>query len=120
MHPNMQMDNLYKCEKLSSSLNLSLKEKMKWEEMKRTGLMNTQASSYLPCSVSRDYNSLNISPKEKMKWESMRISNSFSESNANAAYICRKINVLKTNKQYDSSILNLSPKEKMKRKLMKI
>jgi hypothetical protein len=124
VHPNMVTDNLSKCQDLRSSLNLSLKEKMKREEMKSISLMNSEVRRYLPCSLSKDYTALNLSPKEKMKWEAMRINNSHSDSYVNAANTCQMMNVLISDKQiscqYCSSSFNLSPKEKMKREAMKI
>jgi hypothetical protein len=123
MHPNMVMDNLCKGD-LRSPLNLSLKEKMKGEEIKGFGLMNSGASTYLPCAVSNDDAALNLSPKDKLKWETMRISNFHPGSYVNAAYTCRMMVGLNSNKKiccvYSSPILNLSTKEKMKRQVMKI
>ena len=75
MHPNMVMDNLSICQDLRSSLNLSLKEKMKREGVKiDVGSMNNnEVRSDMPCNSSQNLTILNLSPKEKMKWESMKI-----------------------------------------------
>ena len=125
MHQDMVMDNLGVCQVLRSSLNLSLKEKMKWEAMKiDVSSMNNEVICDMPCSLSKNLTVLNLSPKEKMKWEAMRINNSHLGSYVNTANTYHMMNVLISDKQiscqYCSSTLNLSPKEKMKRETMKI
>ncbi len=125
LHHDMVMDNLGVCQDLRSSLNLSLKEKMKWEAMKiGVSSLNINVRSDMQCNSPQNLTVLNLSPKEKMKWEAMRLNNSLLGSYVNTANTCHMMNVLISDKQiscqYCSSTLNLSPKEKMKREAMKI
>ena len=126
MHPDMVMDNLSICQDFKSSLNLSLKEKMKREGVKiDVGSMNNnEVRNDMLCNSTQNLTVLNLSPKENMKWEAMRINNSHLGSYVNTINTCHIMNVLAGDKEisclYCSSALNLSPKEKMKRDAVKL
>ena len=143
MHPDMVMDKLGMCPKSETSLNLSLKEKMKMEVMKiNSSLMHPEVINNMPCNFSKYGSALNLSPKEKMKMEAMKINTNraFPEvmtsknfmcpkcgmdmKEMNMAYSCQMMTVIKNDKQLCClgciPTLNLSTKEKMKMQVMKI
>lgn len=104
MHPDMVMDKLSMCPKSGTTLNLSLKEKMKMEAMR----INTNRA-FPEVMTSKNY----MCPKCGMDMKEM-----------NMAYSCQMMTVLKNDKQVCCfgciSTLNLSTKEKMKMEVMKI
>lgn len=145
MHPDVVMGNSVMCSMYGTTLNMSLKEKMKMEVMKiHTAPMQTQqteATSDNQCNSSNSITTLNFSPKEKMKLETMN--NPFLMSqyagrgktyncsecgmnlkNMDMAHNCQMISNFANNKMGCCSAcgskLNLSPKEKMKMELMKV
>jgi hypothetical protein len=143
MYPDMVMDKLGVCPKNGTTLNLSLKEKMKMEVMKiNSSLMHPEVINNMPCNFSKNGSALNLSPKEKMKMGAMKINTNrtfpdvmtsknymcpkcgMDMKEMNMAYSCQMMTVLKNDKQVCClgciSTLNLSTKEKMKMEVMKI
>src|SRR5665647_1022637 len=143
LHPDMVMDKLGICPKSGTTLNLSLKEKMKMEVMKiYTSPIHHEVTNAMPCNLSKNGTALNLSPKEKMKMGAMKINTNrmfpdvmtgknymcpkcgMDMKEMNMIYSCQMMTVLKNDKQVCClgciSTLNLSPKEKMKMEVMKI
>jgi len=144
VHPDIVMDKSVMCSIYGTSLNLSLKEKMKMEVMKiHTVPMQTQqteATSDNQCNLSNSVTILNFSPKEKMKIETMKMNTFLAPTRAGSSRICNcsGMNLKNMDMAHNCpmisnlvkdkmgccsgcrSTLNLSPKEKMKMELMKI
>lgn len=113
IHPDMVMGKLGMCPKSGTTLNLSLKEKMKMEVMKiYDGTIHHEVTNGMPCNLSKNGTALNLSPKEKMKIVAMQMNTYPMFPDVTSGKQCRYTGC--------RSSLNLSPKEKMKMEVMKI
>jgi hypothetical protein len=139
MHSMVMMDKTAMCKGCETILNLSVKEKMKWEAMKTsTSPLHpavNETASYSRCNSSKKLDNLNPSPKEKMARDLVKINrspiepisavNCCSDSKnqsmlINCPMISNSMNDQQGKCHSNKSILNLSPKEKMKREFGKV
>ena len=140
------LDKTAMCKGCETTLNLSSKEKMKWETMKTSvaplHLAANETVSYNRCNSSNLVNNLNLSSKEKINRDLLKVNRSpidplLASSKTNSDPNCcagskdqsMSINCpMISNSMKDQqgkchnnkSILNLSSKEKMKREPAKV
>ena len=139
MHSMVMMDETAMCKGCETTLNLSVKEKMKWQAMKTSTaplhLAVNETASYSLCNSSNKVDNLKLSPKEKMTRDLLKIHRSpiepISAANCcsgsknqsmliNCPMISNSINDQQVKCHSNESILNLSSKEKMKREFGKV
>jgi hypothetical protein len=136
MHSMVMVDKTAMCKGCETTLNLSVKEKMKWEIMKTSNaplhLAANETASYNRCNSSNTVNNLNLSSKEKINRDLLTINHSpiatanccAGSKNQDMSINCPMISNSMKDQQgkchSNKSILNLSSKEKMKREFGKV